>query len=206
MARSIAEVNAKPITLEYDVWLDDMVALGSHHSRHSRQEKRRRLLAQGVIVTVFLLLFASALSSIRGAEIVSTPLSLGISFLPLLCPAILMILVFSPAVRSWGAKRSVQKTFGETAGDKPIGHHQLTVTPETVFLKTESASATISWSDVERLESTDSHLFILSDTGQGLVVPAAAFTDQSTFEAFFETTETYFLNAHSIKESSGAKP
>jgi uncharacterized integral membrane protein len=179
------------LTIEFDLFLDDMTALANYHSDRSHAERRRRLVVQVLILVVFVLLVASAISSARNAQVDWTPFSLGVAFLPVLCPAILLVLVFAPAVRHWQTRRAVHKAFKETAPGETVGRQRLTLTSEALVVKTQVADMTVPWADIEDITTRDAHAFVYTTADQALVIPRRAFPDPATFDGFMETVERY---------------
>lgn len=181
------------VTLEYDVFVEDMVALGTYHAEHTPAERRRRYLAQGVILVVFVVLTISSLSSVAGGRIQIrwTPATVLISFLPLLCPTILLFLVFTPFVRRWGIRRAVHRTFGQAEDGAPVGKHRLALDQSGISLATQAAEMRVAWPDIVSVDATATHLFLMDNSGQALVVPRHAFPDQTAFLAFVATVKDH---------------
>jgi hypothetical protein len=174
------------VILEYDVFVEDMVALGAYHAEHTPSERRRRYLAQGVILITFVVLTISSLSSVISGriEVDWTPATAVISFLPLLCPTVLLLLVFTPFVRRWGIRRAVHRTFGQADNGVPVGRHRLSLDQSGIALATQAAEMHVLWADIARVDATETHVFVMDDNGQALVVPRHAFADQDAFQAF----------------------
>lgn len=183
------------LTIQYDLFFDDMVALAAYHSERSPSERRRRHAVQAFIVIVFLLLVASGVASVVNSDTRWTPLGLSIAFLPLLCPSILVLLVLTPGVRRWSNKRSVYKAFGEVPPGQPLARQQITLNSRTITVTTRDAEMQADWADVVDISRRGEHAFIFTNTEQTMVVPGRAFPDQAAFEAFMETAKTYRANA-----------
>jgi hypothetical protein len=172
------------VTIEHELLVDDMVALAAFHYEHAPAERRRRRLVQGFIVVVFIFLAVSALYSVINSPVEWTPLGVAISFVPLVCPAILLILVFTPALRRWQARRSVFKAFGESDPNAQAGRQRLTITDQSVTVESAVAEMTVAWRDVSDIVDTETHVFLCTYEGQVIVVPRRAFPDQAAFDAF----------------------
>ena len=179
------------VNLEYDLSVDDMIALGTYHSEHSPEEKRRYRLFQGVILAIVVVLLVSTVSSVLAGQTPDTPGGLAIAFLPLLCPGILLFLVFSPAVRRWSVSRAVRRAFAEQDEQGSIGRQRLTVTPQALHLETNVAELNIDWASISDIDATEDHIFVHTVANQAFVVPRTAFPNQATFEAFMDTLRTY---------------
>lgn len=174
------------MTLEYDVYVEDMVALGAYHAEHAPAERRRRYLAQGIILVIFVVLTAASLASVAGGniDIQWTPATAVIAFLPLLCPTVLLFLVFTPFVRRWGIRRTVQRAFGHAEDGAVVGRHRLVMDGIGITLTTQAAEMQVKWPDMAHVRVTDTHLCLMDDSGQALIVPRHAFADQAAFDAF----------------------
>ena len=179
------------MTIEFDLFLEDMTALANYHNDRSHGERRRRRVVQAVILVVFVLLVASAVGSVRNTEVDWTPLSLGVAFLPVLCPTILLALVFTPAVRHWQTQRAVHKAFKDTGPGETVGRQRLTLSAEALVVKTQVADMTVPWSDIEDISADDTHAFVYTRADQALVIPRRAFSDPAAFEGFLETMQDY---------------
>lgn len=180
------------VTLEYDLSVEDMIALGTFHSEHSPEEKRRYRIFQGVILAIVVVLIISTVSSVLAGQTADTPAGLAIVLLPLLCPGLLLFLVFSPAVRRWSVSRAIRRAFAETSDQSSVGRQRLTVTPEALHLETTVAEVDIGWSEVRAIDATEDHIFIHTEANQAFVVPRTAFPDRMSFDAFIDMLKTIF--------------
>ncbi|MEZ4768023.1 MAG: YcxB family protein [Caldilineales bacterium] len=179
------------MTIEYDLTIEDMVALTQFHSDHSPRETRRRRVVQGLIVVVFLLLLFSAVDSIRQQGAGLSPGWVAASSVPLICPTILLVLVFSTGVRHWSTNRSVHKAFPDRAGRNGCPCSRLTVSAREDPRSVRRGEMALEWSEVADVTRTDDRVFVFGTSEQALVVPRRAFADQVAYDAFCDELQSY---------------
>lgn len=180
-----------PVTIQYDLTIEDMEVLTQYHSEHSPRERRRRRIVQGVIVLVFLFLLYTAVDSIRSQGASLSAGWIAMASVPLICPTILLVLVFSGAVRRWSNNRSVQKAFAGVEPGGKIATQEATVSATGISVRAEAGELTLAWPEVADVSKTDSHLFVFGTAEQALVIPRRAFSDQVAFDACFNDIQTY---------------
>ncbi len=178
-------------TIAYDLTLEDMEALTYYHSQRSPRERQRRRLVQGLIVLVFLFLLYSAYDSIRSQGAGLSAGWIAVSSVPLICPTILLVLVFSGGVRRWSNNRSVHKAFADVEPGGIIATQQVTVSGEGISVRADVGELALTWPEVVDVSRTDGHLFIFGTSEQAMTVPRRAFPDQAGFDALYNEIETF---------------
>ena len=177
------------VNIEYDLYLEDLTALTNYHSQRAPRERRRRRLVQGFLIVVFLFLLFSAVDSVRTVGGDLSPGWIGASVVPLVCPAILLVLVFSGGVRRWSNNRSVQKTFAGFEAGQPVVHQKFSLVNDTITVGSDSAEMTVTLDDLIDMSRRDDRLFLMSSSEQALVVPGHGFSDPVAFDQFAEMLE-----------------
>ena len=190
VARPLISYNAS-VTIEYDLTIEDMVALTQYHSERSPRENRRRRVVQGVIALVFLLLLFSAVDSIRkqGADLSASWIA--VSSVPMICPTILLVLVFSTGVRRWSTNRSVHKAFPDVEPGGTIASQKLTVSADEIHVQADAGEMALAWDEVADISKTDERIFVFGASEQALVIPRRAFADQAAYDAFYDELQSY---------------
>lgn len=190
-----------PVTVQYDLTLEDMVALAQYHSDRAPRERRRRRLVQGLIVAVFLFLLYTAIDSIRrqGADL--SPGWIAMSGAPLICPAILLVLVFSTGVRRWSNSRSVYKAFGPREPGSVVASQQLTVAEDGIHVRSGAGEIAIGWAEVTDITRSNSHLFVLGAAEQAIVLPRRSFPDATAFDAVVDAATERWVQARQATTS-----
>jgi hypothetical protein len=183
------------LTLEYDLSVEDMIALGTYHAEHSPGEKRRYRLFQGVILAIVLVLIVSTVSTVLAGQTPDTPAGLAIALLPLLCPGTLLFLVFSPAVRRWSVSRAIRRAFPEDGDPSAVGRQRLTLAPDALHLETHVTEIDIPWGGIREINTTKDHIFVHTEANQAFVVPRTAFSSQTAFESFIDTLHSHAQQA-----------
>ena len=186
----------------YDLTLEDMEALTHYHSERSPRERRRRRLVQGVIVVVFLFLLYSAFDSFRQQGTDLSPGWIAVASVPLICPTILLVLVFSGGVRRWSARRSVHKTFANVEPGGKITTQRVTVSATGISVQADAGALSLAWDEVADVSVSDSYLFVFGVAEQAMVVPRRAFPDQAAFDEFLSDIKAYRKQAGSLRPVS----
>ena len=188
---ALVSYNASVTIIAYDLTLEDMEALTYYHSQRSPRERRRRRLVQGMIVLVFLFLLYSAFDSIRSQGAGLSAGWIAASSIPLICPTILLVLVFSGGVRRWSNNRSVHKTFAGVEPGGIVATQQVTVSSEAISVRANAGELALAWPEVADVSQTDDHIFVFGTSEQAMTVPRRAFPDQAGFDAFYDEIQTY---------------
>lgn len=183
--------NASVTTIAYDLTLEDMEALTLYHSERSPRERRRRRLVQGLIILVFLFLLYSAFDSIQKQGAGLSAGWIAASSVPLICPTILLVLVFSGGVRRWSNRRSVHKAFADVEPGGKIATQQMTLSANGISVRADAGELALVWPEVADVTRTDNHLFVFGTSEQAMAVPRRAFSDQAAFDAFNDEIQTY---------------
>lgn len=179
------------MTIEYDLTIEDMAALTQYHSERSPRENRRRRLVQGLLLVVFILLLFSAVDSIRkqGADLSAGWIA--VSSVPLICPTILLVLVFSGGVRRWSTNRSVHKAFPNVEPGGKVAAQRLTVSADEIHVRADAGELALEWDEVADISKTDERIFVFGASEQALVVPRRAFADQTAYDAFYDKLQAH---------------
>ena len=189
--RALFSYNASVTTIAYDLTLEDMEALTLYHSERSPRERRRRRLVQGLIVLVFLFLLYSAFDTIRSQGAGLSAGWIAASSVPLICPTILLVLVFSGGVRRWSNNRSVHKAFAGVEPGGKIATQQVTLAKDGISVRADAGELALAWPEVVDVTKTADHLLIFGTSEQAMAVPRRAFSDPAAFDAFYDEIQTY---------------
>ena len=179
------------MTIDYDLTIEDMIALTQYHSERSPRGMRRRRVVQGLLVLVFILLLFSAVDNIskQGADLSAGWIA--VSSVPLICPIILLVLVFSAGVLRWSNSRSVHKAFPDVEPGSTIASQQLTVTADEIHVRADGGEMALAWDEVADISRTEERLFVFGTAEQALVVPQRAFADPAAYDAFYDQLQSY---------------
>ncbi len=172
------------MTIRYTLTPVDYAALQAHFQQHSGilVNIGRRMAAPLVLLVVVVALI-----------VVPDPRRMNFAGLAMLIVVILCVTFFiGPIARLPFMKRLSR---GRTARTVEfllgLGHNRAFLTEHRVLLgeqgiavDTDVASTTISWRGVERVESNETHIFILCGPTSYLVIPRRAFTTAAEADAF----------------------
>jgi len=178
------------MNVEYEVGLDDVMALVAHHNQSSPSDRRNSVLMIGVVVVFVAIAVVPALAS--HWEVYTN--NLGSILIYLGAVAVLAALLyntFSPAARLKQVRNTLTKAYREGKGRGVIGRHTLSVTPESLLDKTEMGEKMIQWGEVEKVSATPTYAFIYTGETSAVIVPHRAFADEAAFEEFTRTAEEY---------------
>ncbi len=181
-------------TLEYDLSLEDHLDWSVHTVKQS-SVFRRSLLGWRFVPPVFFLLaylipvsrvLARTLSLLEGAELA---LIILLSLIPIIMIDGLWIIWYPRA-----AEKRVRKTMERWFKESPARMHgrtSLRVTAEGITESTELERHQAEWKAVEKMEQTDSHVYIWLPGGKAFILPGRAFGDDATYRRFMEDVERF---------------
>lgn len=154
---------ADAITLEFDTQREDMLAFVQEYQRTSLTFQRLRTRAR-YGVPVLLAVIGCVLSFLSGFSWARTLVYLGV--------ALLWFFLY-PLRMDRTASKYIRKTLAEEGQAKAFGTYTLTLTATGLHSKGPLGEGTYYWDVVERVELTDTRLFIFLSGSMGWVVPVA---------------------------------
>ncbi len=108
---------------------------------------------------------------------------------------LLFLAIFWVIFMPWSYKRSIKKyvrrMYSEGKNKRLICKHKLSIAPEGIVETTDIGEASIRWSAVEKVESSDKYIFIYTSAVGAIIVPRGAFPDDSKYSEFIETVKRY---------------
>ena len=179
------------LSIEYELTMEDLIALNYYHIRNSPIARHRHLIVAGVLV-VFALTSVILPSVTGGRSIEWTFGDIISSLLPLVIIGAFLYGILSPTALRWQSTRVVKKTYSKSQNRGLIGRHKVVLTPENLVYESDIAETKTDWATVTKMESTASHLFIFTSKASALAVPCRAFSDESEYSKFYEATRRYY--------------
>lgn len=172
------------MTIRYTLTPADYVAIQTHF------QQRSGILANvGRRLAPLLVLFVAAVTLV----VVPDPRRINFAGLALLIVAVLGVAFFiGPIARLPFMKRLSRGRTERTAefllarghNRALLTEHRVQLGEQGIAVDTDVASTTISWRGVERVESNDTHIFILCGPASYMIIPRRAFTGPAEADAF----------------------
>jgi hypothetical protein len=167
------------VTLSFRFDEADWLAFIEHHYNHSPTYRRFRALAcaMPVLAPLFVILYRW----VQGAEVIRAVIILAIVslvWLPI-CPWLLH------RINMALARRSIR----EGSNKKVFGQCTLLITPEHLAVIGPGGESKIGWRGVQRIESTDEHIFIYMTSISAIVIPRTSLVGSP-----FEQVKTALLD------------
>lgn len=160
--------------VSYVLTMDDLHAFNRHHGRSSPVVRAGRLKVR-LALTFFLAALLGALG--WGARA-------GVGFWLLGALIILVWYALFPRRIESMQRRFTERTYGEGKNADLLGPHTVELTDEGVVERTPLRKLEVKWGAVERVASSDEHLFIWTSGFNAVVVPRRAFADEDALKAF----------------------
>lgn len=143
------------------------LAFVEHHYRHSPMHGRFRVLACAIPVLAFFLW--TLYRTVQGVDIARAVIILviiSVVWIPV-CPWLLH------QINMAFARRSIR----EGSNKQVFGECTLSITPEHLAVVGPGGESKIRWNGVQRIESTDEHIFVYVTSISAIVIPRASLLD-----------------------------
>ena len=171
--------------IEYDILLEDILALNLYHHQQSPSARRNRMLLQygPPVIPVIVFLFQAFVS---GASMVAS--------LPWLFFAGIWV-IFVPFSLRRSMKKRVARMVLEDQDGGVTGRHKFTLASDAVTDKTGSGKTKTKWRDVWKLVATNYYLYVYISDTSAHIVPKRAFDSEEEFREFVDTAMRYYRAA-----------
>ena len=192
-----APILDETMDVEYDITLDDALALGYYHNARSRRARRILILFRTLVIFLFAAVMAVALLSPQDAEV-----STGDRFVALL-PLLIVgvgVVSFFPSIQRWAVKWGVSNAYRQRQRSGLSSSFALSVTPEGLVHRQGETEHMTRWEHVGKFVVQEEHAFCYMDAATALIVPARAFPDEAAWQQFIETTRRHHAEASARKE------
>lgn len=172
------------MSIEFEISMDDILEFNLYHHQHSPNSRRAYLVLRFVISILMLLISLSFLIQTFVDE------SSMAYFLFWLILAILWIVLF-PRLYQRSIKKEIAKMYNEGKNKGIICKHKLSLTPDMIINTTDFGESKTRWSSIEKIVSTDNHIFIYASAVMAFIVPRRAFSDELKYKEFIRTAKQY---------------
>lgn len=184
--------------VEYNLAEDDMVAFNEYHLRTSPATRRWRSVKAFFVLVLFVLgivIFTSARAAFaRGEDLPSYLVLLFLAFV------ILLFLVVQRPHR--GIRKAVRKMLKQGRDRDSSSRLRVALDKLAIRVVGELTETTTKWPAVEKVVSTQDHLFIYTGSAAALIIPRRAFSEEWQFQGFVETAKQYHQAAVGDKADS----
>lgn len=154
--------------------MDDIHAFNLHYGRESKVVRRGRLRVR-LAMTFFLAALLGALG--WGAQA-------GMGFWLLGALILLAWYALFPRRLESMQRGFTERTYAAGKNAGLLGPHTVELTEEGVVERTPVRELKVKWEAVEKVASSDTHLFVWTSGFNALVVPRRAFADEDSLKAF----------------------
>ncbi|HVC98489.1 MAG TPA: YcxB family protein [Pirellulales bacterium] len=166
----------------YELAINDLVAFALDHQKKSPTIRRRRrvtcLLLPAVLFAVGALML---LVDVIGGAFVS------------FVGAATLLLV--PSLQRRATARILAKVYAEGSNRAVLGWRRLSIGREGVVMISDLVESRIKWPAIEKIDTSNEHLFIYISSMSAHVVPIRAFASAMHFSAFVESARGYWRQA-----------
>ena len=168
--------------IEYEISVDDILALNLYHHQQSPSARRTRMLLQYGPPVILVIIFLIQASLTGGSPV---------SALPWLFFAGIWV-IFVPFSLRRSMRKKVAKLILESQDNRVTGKHKLSLTPDAVTDKTGSGKTKTKWRDVRKLVATNQYLYIYISDTLAHIVPRRAFASEAEFREFVDSAMRYY--------------
>lgn len=146
--------------LIYTLQMEDLVAFNQYHFQHSPTFRRnRRIIIGASVIAVCGYVIYDYIQQQSLVSVISGVIAAAIAI------TILSLLTKSPY------KKGIRRLLREGRNTSILGRHELEVTETGITEHTEQISTTIAWKGIERIVSTDSHVFVYLSSTSACIIP-----------------------------------
>jgi hypothetical protein len=103
----------------------------------------------------------------------------------------LIIFVFYLPFYRWINTRQARKLLKEGDNKAVLGHHELSLSPEGIFVRTQTSESKTSWSAITKVLQNDQYVFLYVSSINAFVIPKKAFANESTLQEFLDYIDTH---------------
>jgi YcxB-like protein len=172
--------------IEYEISIDDVVDFNLYHYTHSPSLRRTYFIGRWFFPGLL------ALCLIVAVEILDLHgLALGLPWLIWLIFTMFWVIFLGPRYILGQIRKRIVKMNAEGKRGGYSGKHRLSITPEGLLHSTDYGDSKTYWKSVEKILSTDRHVFIYTSATEAHIIPKRAFPDESKYHEFIDATKRY---------------
>jgi YcxB-like protein len=174
--------------VEYELTPEDVSAFHAYSRRHPSAPRHRLDPMTGLIMWIMCVLFSLACFAAFAFQI-------SLIVVPMLIVAWVSgwtAVVAYEWYLKWRAPRAIRKWLqGGRDAEKVLGWARVILDAKGIHVTSQFSSCLYLWNGIEKIATTDEHLFLYLTTGSAQVVPLRAFADGRAFDAFADAAKRY---------------
>jgi hypothetical protein len=149
--------------LETELTIEDILAFNRYHSENSRFTKRSRNFISFLAYGIALLLVGITLVDLLRGKIISAVINIVFIFL--------LVTIARGKFTRYIIDTQVRSSFKEGKNKGLVGHHEITISDDTITEESDSGSCTTKWGSVERIIRTEKYIFIYISSFSAFLIP-----------------------------------
>jgi len=180
-ALGASKLSPRPMQVEYQLTLEDLVAFNWHYSSTSATARRRYWsnLAWAILAALVV--------------VVLWPGWGGRARVLYLVPFSLVFLLIYPACYRRLVTLNSRKLYSEGQNKGVIGNHIIVIDAEGIREISAVGESRTSWEGVERIDQSDEYVFLYIGSVMAHVIPKRAFVGDHEATRFYEQAQSYLL-------------
>jgi YcxB-like protein len=177
--------------VEYELTPEDLIAFQRYHRQHPSTSKSSRNTLVSFIV--WIVVFAGVFALVSARDLFNDPIA---DYLCSQLPgagvgaavAFLGIILLAKLTK----KNALQKALREGRNaEKMLGKRRVVLDGQGAYTATEYFTTTFFWKGIDKIATTNRHVFFYISTATAYIVPARAFPDRRAFAAFVEAARRF---------------
>lgn len=171
---------AEPVSVEYELTLDDAVEFNAYHAAHSPTFRRVRWWNHSGMALLFLVTGLTSYGLTR--------------FLPTLlyfATAAVVWFVGYPTYARWVTGKRMRRLLSEGHKRGQFSRTTLTLLPDGISQVWDDGESKIKWRGVEKVILTQNKVYLYTGAATAIVVPKNAFATEAALDRFIETAMKY---------------
>lgn len=168
--------------VKYEIIEEDLIDYNMFYASVSPTVKRTLLIQQYLVPFVYLSI-PFLLYFLNGDPL--------IFFLPPFAILALLWFLFYPKYFKWTVRKRVSKMINEGDNKGTVGAHELTFTPDEIIEVGEFGEGRVKWDIVQKVFTTDKHIFIFIGAMKAYIIPKRSFVDENNYRDFLRSLEDF---------------
>ena len=171
------------MNIEFERTIQDVIDFNLFHMAHSPSIKRQLLLMQvltGLLVIPLPFGIVYLVYHSMNAVIVVFSILAGV-----------LVFVLYPQVARKSTINRIKKMLSEGNNNALLGRQVVSLSPEGIFVKNQTAESKINWSTVDKVTENDKHVYLYTSSINALVIPKNDFQSEKEKQEFLA-----YVNKH----------
>ena len=176
--------------VEYELTPEDVSAFHAYYRKHPPASRRRLDPVAGLVIWFMCAIYGGALFAAfaLGVESFWVPILIGA------WAGAITASIFDIWHRKWVASRMSRRSLehGRDA-EKVLGWARVGLDAQGIHVTSQFSSCLYLWNGIEKIATTDEHIFFYVTTMSAQVVPLRAFAEGRAFDAFADMAKRYHV-------------